>query len=135
MRLAKRSRVLMSVAVTVFAGCGNNSPEPPVAEFPYVESGVTFSVKPVDGQCGASGRYVADVAWSVPSTSSAKMEVQVDSRERKVFARSDSRVGKAATGEWVVPGLAFYLVDREAERVLGAIKAPRISCVRMPASR
>jgi hypothetical protein len=125
-----------SFAATILAACGKNPPEPPVATLPYIESGVTFTITPTDAPCGAKGQYVADVSWSVPPTSSEKVEVQVGAAERNVFAKSNARTGSERTGQWVVPGLTFYLIDRDAEQVLAAINAGQNgACVASPGAR
>lgn len=133
MRLALRSCLLLCAVASIPTACSHKPPEPPVATLPYAESGVHFTITPDGTQCGPHGQYVAKVAWELPTTMSPKIEIQVDAHERKVFARSDEGKGSEKTGPWVVPGLTFFLLDRQADRVIAARNADNNSaCVKSP---
>lgn len=102
----------------VLAACGPQ----PAPSMPYAAPGVQFTVTPMAGNCRR-----ATVAWLVPATMPAKTEVQVDDI-RKVFTRSNDRVGHEDTGDWVAEGQEFYLLDRESGKVLAAVQAGSEYC-------
>ncbi|HVR81945.1 MAG TPA: hypothetical protein VHF02_07675 [Luteimonas sp.] len=127
MRLASRSSILLCAATLLLGGCNSSVPAP--ATMPYAETGVHFAVTPVGADCGPDGQYTANVEWELPAAMSPRIEIQLDAQERKVFARSDERKGSEKTGQWVKPGLAFYLLDRQADRVIAALDAGSSHCV------
>lgn len=115
--------ILSLCALALLPTACSHSAAPPAATLPYAETGVHFTVTPVGTECGPGGQYIANVAWELPATMSPKIEIQIDASERKVFARSDEGKGSEKTGLWVAPGLAFYLLDRQADRVIAALSA------------
>jgi hypothetical protein len=95
----------------------------PAPSIPYAKPGVQFTVTPVAGDCTR-----ASVAWKLPESMPAKVEIQVGSDTRQVFARSNEHEGHEPTGAWVRPRMVFYLVDRESGDVIAATRVGR-TCV------
>ncbi len=116
--------------VLILVACGQKPPAP--VSMPYAEPGVSFSVTQTSSECSDEGNYRASVAWQVPETQPEKLEIQIDAFKRKVFARSDLRSGSEETGVWVSAGLAFYLLDRESDRVIAATEAAPANCSSAP---
>lgn len=113
------------------AACSKQAPAP--ASMPFAEPGASLSVTQLSSECDDKGNYRANVAWQVPQTQPARLEIQVGAGERKVFTRSDQRNGNEETGLWVSKDSAFYLVDRESGKVIAATPAPAANCAAMPA--
>lgn len=121
------TRIVSALGLALALGACDKQPQAP-ASMPFAEPGVTFKVTQASPECDGKGNYRADVAWQVPETQPARLEIQVDQAKRNVFARSDNRSGSEQTGAWVAPGLAFYLLDRESGKVLAAAQAPAARC-------
>jgi hypothetical protein len=108
--------------LVMVAACSPTTPQP-APSMPYAAPGVQFTVDALPGDCSR-----ASVAWEVPEDTASKIEIQIDSEARKVFARSSDQKGHQDTGPWVKPGLAFYLVDRGSGKVLAATQVPADYC-------
>ena len=118
------NRLTRSAAVlAIAAALGACSPVPTEPEsMPFSVPGAQISVTPTAGGCSPEGAYTADVAWALDAGIAPTIEIQVG-LERKVFARSDEASGSEPTGAWVSPGMRFYLLDRESDRLLAAVEA------------
>ncbi|MCA1714088.1 MAG: hypothetical protein LC715_02810 [Gammaproteobacteria bacterium] len=128
-----RSSLLLGSTLFLLSACAP-APAPAPQQLPFAEPGVSLSVTQSSKTCGPGGAYRANVAWQVPATMAPRLEVQVDASERKHFVRSTERSGQHETGEWVAAGLAFFLVDRDANKVLAAMIAGPGDCRSGPAS-
>lgn len=86
-----------------------------------------FTVDP--GQvfaCEGRGRTTSTVKWAVKDPAVATVKILVSekgSNERKTFA-AGANVGEAVTGDWVVAGGRFFLVDGDGDRVLAQYEVP-----------
>lgn len=82
-----------------------------------------FSVTPGTVQmCDGRDRVVSTVTWRVKDPTVATVRIEVDSEEapeRKTFA-TGGNVGEAQTGEWVVAGVRFHLVDAATGKELAS---------------
>ena len=127
-----RISLLLASTVVLLSAC---APEvaPAPQQMPFAEPGVSLSVTQKSKTCGPGGAYRANDAWQVPATMAPRLEVQVDATERKHFVRSTERSGQHETGVWVASGLAFFLVDRDANKVLAAMTAGPGDCGPEPA--
>lgn len=114
-------RLALACLLVCLAACGR-APKP-APSIPYARQGVHFTITPVPGDCAR-----AMIEWKVPESMSTRIEIQVGSDTRQVFARSNEHEGQAPTGAWVRPRMAFYLVDRDSGDVLAATRAGR-SCI------
>ena len=127
-----RSSLLPGFIVVLLSACAPGVAPAP-QQMPFAEPGVSLSVTQSSKTCGPGGAYRATVAWQVPTTMAPRLEVQVDATERKHFVRSTERSGRHETGDWVAAGLAFFLVDRDANKVLAAMTAGPGDCGPTPA--
>jgi len=116
------NRLPLACLLLCLAAC-DRAPKPALS-IPYAKQGVQFTVTPVPGDCAR-----ATVEWKVPEAMSSRLEIQVGTKARQVFARSNEHEGKEPTGAWVQPRMAFYLVDRDSGDVLAASLADS-SCIR-----
>jgi hypothetical protein len=107
------------------------SSAPSAAAKPGVGVGSTaladFTVEP--GQvfaCEGRDRTTSTVKWAVKDPAVATVKVLVGEQggsERKTFA-AGANVGEAVTGDWVVAGASFELVDGKDDRVLAQYEVP-----------
>lgn len=123
-----RITLVLAFCTVLLSACTRVPPVPP--QMPFAEPGVSLIVTQKSDSCGPTGAYRAEVAWQVPATMATRLEVQVGAMERKYFVRSKAPSGKQETGEWVSPGLAFFLVDRDANKVIAATTAGPGMCKR-----
>ena len=124
MNLAPAGALL--VIVLALCGCSPVPSEP--ESMPFAVPGARLDVTPAGLGCSSEGLYAADVAWSLDPGVAPTVEIQVGA-ERKVFARADEPAGSEQTGEWVSPGMRFYLLDRESDRLLAAVEAGAGQCL------
>lgn len=88
-----------------------------------VDPGQVFS-------CDGKDRTTSKVKWSVKDASVVTVKVLVGDKgasERKIFT-AGGNVGEEATGNWVVAGTHFSLVDGKTGRVLAAYDVPGLPC-------
>lgn len=98
------------------AGVGNGST--PLADF-TVEPGQVFA-------CDGRDRVTSTVKWAVkdPAVTTVKILVgEQGGTERKNFA-AGANMGEAVTGDWVVAGARFFLVDGKDDRALAEYQVP-----------
>lgn len=99
-------------------GDGSNE----VADF-TVDPGVVFS-------CNGRDRATSKVKWSVKDPSVATVKVLVGekgSSERKTFT-AGANMGEETTGDWVVAGVKFFLVDGKDDKLLASYEVPSLPC-------
>lgn len=125
MKAAKHLLTTTALAWTL-AACSSEPPTPP--QLPFAVPGASLTVTQVGDACTAAGAYNARVAWEVAEELPAKLEVQAGTTERQVFARSNERSGSQETGEWVVAGTVFHLLDRERNTLLASTQAAPGNC-------
>ncbi|MBW3549679.1 MAG: hypothetical protein KY442_02300 [Proteobacteria bacterium] len=110
----------------LLVACGSDPEMPP--HLPYATPGASLTVEPVGTACTAGGLYRASVAWQVQDELVEKLEVQVGTTERTVFARSNTRSGSEETGDWVRAETVFHLIDRDGDRLLASTQAGPGNC-------
>lgn len=126
--------------VSTLAGCSKDSPpaELPSSTPAAVESPVApaasladFSVVPGEVYaCEGRDRTVSTVKWRVKDASIATVRIEVDSAQdptRKTFAAGGAS-GEAVTGEWVVAGVRFHLVDAASGKELANYEMKNLPC-------
>ena len=90
-----------------------------------------FTVEPADvHMCDGQDRVVSTVKWQVkdPMVSTVRVEVDGDANaERKVFAAGGAS-GESKTGDWVVAGVRFHLVDAATGKELGLHVVKGLPC-------
>ena len=90
-----------------------------------------FSVEPADvHMCDGQDRIVSKVRWQVkdPGVTTVRIEVDGDANsERKVFAAGGA-AGEAETGDWVVAGVRFHLVDAASGKELALHQVKGLPC-------
>lgn len=123
-----RIPLLLGIVAAVLSGCRDEASAPAPVQMPFAEPGVSLAITQSSDTCGPNGVYRANVTWQVPAAMATRLEVQVDAIQRKHFVRSSQLSGQQETGEWVVSGLAFFLVDRDANKVLAATTAAPGRC-------
>ena len=128
---ATTSFAIAGCLALTLAACSKQAPAP--ASMPFAEPGVSLSVTQLSSECDSKGNYRANVAWQIPQTQPARVEIQFGVSERQVFARSDQRNGNEETGLWVSKDSVFYLLDRESNKVIAATQAPAANCEAMSA--
>lgn len=119
-----RLTILISSAI-LLAACDRDPPEP--VRVPFADPGVSLTVTQVSAGCTTEGNYRARVEWQVPETVSPHLDVRVD-KARTLFAASDRRRDSNETGDWVKPGLVFYLTQREDSKIIAATPAAPGNC-------
>lgn len=99
-------------------GTGSNE----LADF-TVEPGQVFS-------CDGRDRTISKVKWSVKDPAVATVKVLVgdkESGERKIFT-AGGNIGEEVTGNWVVAGTHFSLVDGKTDKELASYEVPALPC-------
>ena len=90
-----------------------------------------FTVEPADvHMCDGQDRVVSTVRWQVkdPAVTTVRIEVDGDANaERKVFAAGGAS-GEAKTGDWVVAGVRFHLMDAASGKELGLHQVKGLPC-------
>lgn len=106
------------------------SPDPAGAAAP-ASSPVDFLVEPgVVHMCDGQDRVVSTVKWRVDDASVSTVRIEVDSTqdpERKTFAAGGA-TGEAKTGDWVVAGVRFHLVDAATGKDLAKHEVSGLPC-------
>ena len=81
------------------------------------------------GACPGAGRIQSKLAWKT-QVASVKLEVTSGPNEpRRLFA-AGAGVGAAETGDWVVEGTHFYLVDAASGGQLAMLRIDAVNCGR-----
>ena len=123
-------RVLPALAVLLVLGAcrpivppadGLPIPRTPGAAPAAAATGTQLIVEPAHVQsCAGRDRVVATVRWQVADPAVSTVRIEVDSTQepqRKRFAEGGAS-GEARTGDWVVAGTRFHLVDAASGREL-----------------
>lgn len=114
-----------SASTSVAADAG-----PPVADLPK-NALADFTVEPGEVfACDGRDRVISTVKWQVKDPSVATVKVEVDSAqgsERQTFA-AGGNVGEARTGEWVVAGVRFHLIDGATNKELASYEVTSLPC-------
>ena len=131
--------VVLSLALFASLGCQKVQPpadslptEPGVAAAPQaVPADVVFTVEP--GQvhmCDGRDRVASDVSWqvNVPDVTTVRIEVDTAADAvRKTFAAGGAG-GSEKTGDWVVQGVRFHLVDAATGKELASHEVKGLPC-------
>ncbi len=156
-RAAAIARVALLAAAAVLAGCGQAPPPhalpsdpppdpadarapvppPPPAPLPAGTAtgvaGARLQVAPGHvSHCAGGDRATAEVSWEAPGKTSVRIEVGQagdPATARNVFA-AGGQTGSSTTGEWVVDGLAFHLVDAASGSELASYRVTTLPCGR-----
>ena len=135
-------KLLASLIILSIAGaCSKNTPPDDllplpapatttVADLPKNEL-ADFTVEP--GQvfaCDGRDRVISTVKWQVKDPSVATVKVEVDSAQeskRQTFA-AGGNAGEARTGDWVVAGVRFHLIDGATDKELASYEVTSLPC-------
>lgn len=89
----------------------------------------TMTITPVKTDDCKPRRYTAEIAWSVPrSLPHVELEVRVGKPDGGRMAYKKSRNASAMTGNWVSPGVQFFLVDRVTKEVVAQTTSAPYDC-------
>lgn len=134
------SIALISAAVLALAGCQKASPPADslpspapavVADAKPARTDVVFTVTP--GQvhmCDGRDRVVSEISWQVTDPSVATVKVEIDTTTdptRKTFAAGGA-TGAQKTGDWVVKGVRFHLIDAGSGTELASHEVIGLPC-------
>jgi hypothetical protein len=88
-----------------------------------------LTISPIASDGCRPNAYTARVDWSIPASVPApRAEIHVDRADGQLMASKQARVASANTGNWVRPGMEFYLVDGDSGRVLDHAVAAAYGC-------
>lgn len=88
-----------------------------------------ITITPVPTDDCKPRRYTAEIAWSVPgSLPHVELEVRVSKPDGGLMAYKKGRNASAMTGNWVSPGVPFYLVDRTTKEVVAQATSGPYDC-------
>lgn len=91
----------------------------------------TLSVTPVASENCKPKSYTAEIAWFVPKNSpEAGFEVRVKKPDGRLLTYKKAKQAKATTGNWVSPGMKFYLLGHDSKSVLATAEASEFACGR-----
>ena len=91
----------------------------------------TLSVTPVASENCKPNSYTAEIVWSVPKNSPEDgFEVRVKKPDGRLLTYKKAKQAKATTGNWVSPGMKFYLIGRDSKSVLATAEAGKFACGR-----
>jgi hypothetical protein len=94
-------------------------------------TGVTFKVEP--GQvhmCDGRDRVVSKVSWQVTDPAVTTVRVEIDTATdpaRKTFTAGGA-TGSEKTGDWVVQGVRFHLMDATTGKELASHQVAGLPC-------
>lgn len=138
MKIAIKSACL--IGMLLLAAC-NKAPtdvvpqdavEPPAAAESSIEPAAeraTMTITPVPTDDCKPRRYTAEISWSVPkSLPNVELEVRVSKPDGGLMAYKKGRNASAMTGNWVSPGVQFYLVDRTTKEVVAQATSAPYDC-------
>lgn len=156
-RAAAIVRVALPAAAMVLAACGQAppphalpsdpppdpadarapAPPPPPAPLPAGTAtgaaGARLQVAPGHvSRCPGGDRTTAEVSWNAPGRTSVRIEVGQagdPADARNVFA-AGGETGSSTTGDWMVDGLVFHLVDAASGRELASYRVTTLPCGR-----
>lgn len=103
------------------ASAGNDAPAPEPVEVVTIVPLATENCRP--------GAYTADVNWTIPAGQpGTEIEVRLNSVDGRLLAYKKARKGTARTGNWVKPGMQFFLVDRQTKAAIAEATAGDHDC-------
>jgi len=136
-----KTSLLALAALLVLAGCQKAAPPadslPAPSQAGAAEArkpaadGVTFAVEP--GQvhmCDGRDRVVSQVSWQVTDPAVTTVKVEIDTATdpaRKTFTAGGA-TGSEKTGEWVVKGVRFHLMDAATGKELASHEVAGLPC-------
>ncbi len=97
-----------------------------VAMLPLVVQASALSLELAE-PCPDEVPFSVTVFWSLDDAAVDRAEIRVDSSDGTLFT-SASESGQSTTGNWVRPGMRFYLVEADGGRVLGEAHASLDAC-------
>ena len=104
------------------------APVAPPASLETNAPGVTFTIAQTVGDCNPETPYRAKVAWTIADPGKAQIAIHAESPTSPAMAMHDAQVFDAETGDWVWPGMKFFLVHRPTGEVLGTVTAGPETC-------
>lgn len=131
-----------AAAVLALGGCQKAAPpadslpapapvEAGTADATAQSSDVVFTVTPGEvHMCDGRDRVVSEVSWRVtdPAVSTVKVEIDTETDPaRKVFT-SGGATGSEKTGDWVVKGVRFHLMDGVSGKELASHQVAGLPC-------
>lgn len=134
-----KNSLLALLVLTALAGCQRAAPPadalPASSEAvePVVETtnGIVFRVAPGEvHMCDGRDRVASEVSWEVndPSVTTVKVEIDtVADPTRKTFTAGGA-AGSEKTGEWVVQGVRFHLIDGATGKELASHEVTGLPC-------
>lgn len=143
----KSLTLFVAISAVGLVACSRNTPPadslpvPATAETtaPAAAAGTTTAApSPVDllvepgvvHMCDGQDRVVSTVKWRVDDAAVSTVRIEVDSTqdpERKTFAAGGA-TGEAKTGDWVVAGVRFHLVDATTGKELASHEVTGLPC-------
>lgn len=110
-------------------GAARKKPARSVAGAPPGVPGARISVEPVDTADCRPDAYTALVSWTVPETLAKRtLDVRIGGPSGDLMASKPGRSASQKTGNWVRPGIRFYLVDRGDGTVVATTMAGTYAC-------
>ncbi len=78
--------------------------------------------------CVGEPPFEGAVAWDLGDQFEGQVQLRIGSATGELFAASDGGTGEARTGNWVVPGMKFVLLDQTDGSVLSELVVEAPSC-------
>lgn len=136
-----KAPIIASLLLLALAGCQKAKPPadslPAPTQAPGAEAasamadGVVFKVVPGEvHMCDGRDRVVSDVSWQVSDPAVSTVKVEIDTAtdtKRKTFTAGGS-VGSEKTGDWVVQGVRFHLMDGATGKELALHEVIGLPC-------
>lgn len=89
----------------------------------------SLTISPIASDGCRPNAYTARVDWSIPASVPARRaEIHVHHANGQLMASKQARVASTNTGNWVRPGMEFYLVDGDSGQVLDSAVAAAYRC-------
>lgn len=136
-----KTSLLALAALLALAGCQKAAPPADSLPAPSpagkteaakpAADGVTFTVVP--GQvhmCDGRDRVVSEVSWQVTDPAVTTVRVEIDTATdpaRKTFTAGGA-TGSEKTGDWVVQGVRFHLMDAATGKQLASHQVAGLPC-------
>jgi len=136
-----KTPIIASLLLLAVAGC--ERAEPPADSLPApiqtpsadaakaTADGVVFKVVPGEvHMCDGRDRVVSDVSWQVsdPAVSTVKVEIDTATDPNRKTFTAGGATGSEKTGDWVVRGVRFHLLDGATGKELASHEVTGLPC-------
>lgn len=136
-----KTPLIALAALLVLAGCQKAAPPADSLPAPSqagateaakpAANGVVFTVVPGEvHMCDGRDRVVSEVSWQVADPAVTTVKVEVDTTTdpaRKTFTAGGA-TGSEKTGDWVVQGVRFHLMDAATGKELASHQVAGLPC-------